>query len=289
MKKGILLIAIGHENYILMAANLAAGIKCNCPDMPIALAVDNKMIFSVNMPQDYSKLFDTLITVPAEYYTTDGKTEFIKVKTHMYDLSPFDETIFLDVDMAWINNRNPEDLFNQLQDVDFTMANTGEAKGESVWANIAEVKKAWKTDKPFYNYHSEFVYFKKCAPVKKYFEKVKAVYDKPRVKGTSFGGARIADELAFQIASMVLDYYPHQNNFLPTFWWGRSVGTKEFYHYPYQLADTYFGYSIGGKITPPNIAKNYNALASFYFQKAKLAKPWFAKDKKKFIQNRQNI
>lgn len=285
MTKGILLIGVGHVNYTSMAANLAAGIKHNCPRMQIAIATDN--ILPPN-PILYPNLFDQHIHVPAEMYTTKGETEFIKVKTHMYDLSPFDETIFLDADMAWINNRNPEDLFEELKDIEFTIANTGEAK-ESVWADIGQVKKAWKTEKPFYNYHSEFVYFKKSPAVKAYFDKVKSVYLNPKVKGTSFGGARIADELAFQIASMVLDYYPHKDNFLPTFWWGRCVGTSDFYKYPYQLPESFFGYSIGGKITPPNVAKNYNSLASFYFQKAKLANPWFAKNKQSFIPNRKNI
>ena len=282
MKKGILLIAVGHENYTLMAANLAAGIKYNCPAMQIALATDQPI------PEQFNHLFTDVIQVPEEYYTTNGITEYIKVKTHMYDLSPFDKTIFLDVDMAWINKRNPEDLFTILNGIDFTIANTGVA-GQSIWADIKEVKKAWKTDKPFYNYHSEFVYFKKCARVKRYFDKVKAVFDKPRVKGTSFGGARIADELAFQIASMVTGIYPHKDNFLPTFWWGRAVGTTQFYQYPYQFDDSFFGYSIGGKITPDWIAKNYNNLVGYYFKQAKLTNPWFAKDKQKFIKNRQNI
>ncbi len=285
MRKGILLIAIGHPNYIKMAINLAAGIKLNEPGMEIALAT-NLLPPAFAMER---QLIDVCVFVPDEYFTTDGKTEYIKVKTRMYDLSPFDETIFLDVDMLWLHKRKPSELFTQLEGIAFTIANTGLA-GSSIWADINEVKKAYKiTDQKYYNFHSEFVYFKKCAAVKKYFHKVKEVYDHPKVKGTNFGGARIADELAFQIASMLLDYYPHQDNYLPTYWWGRDIGGKENHKFAYQLAEKYFSYSIGGNSLPTNVAKTYNQLAGFYFKKMGLANPWIVQNKKSFIPERKNI
>ena len=285
MKKGILLIAVGHANYLKMAINLMAGIKLNDPTMQIALASDLPLTPWIIE----KKLADVIINVPEEYYTTDGKREWIKVKTRMYDLSPFAETIFLDVDMLWLHKRKPAELFAQLQGLDFTISNTGVA-GSSVWADINEVKKAYKiTDQPYYNFHSEFVYFRKCAAVKKYFNKVKEVYDKPKVKGTNFGGARIADELAFQIASMLLGVYPHADNYLPTYWWGRDKNGKEKHQFVYQLAEKYYAYSIGGNALPTNVATNYNNLVKFFFQRYGLPNPWLVQNKKSFIPERKNI
>ena len=40
-------------------------------------------------------------------------------------ISPFDETIFLDVDMIWNPKKKPEDLFEELNNPDFTMCNEG--------------------------------------------------------------------------------------------------------------------------------------------------------------------
>ena len=287
MKKGILLIAIGNRNYLSMAINLAVSIR-SASNIPIALATEapppawltEKGIININ------------VSVPAEYYTTDGKIEYIKVKTRMYDLSPFQQTIFLDVDTIWLRKTGPEDLFELLDAVDFTISNTGLAE-MSIWANIAEVKKAYDTTAPFYNFHSEFVYFKKCDAIKKYFTKVKQVFDRPKVKGMHFDGARIADELAFQIASMLTGIYPHQDNFFPDYWWGRDQKNSESFLFTYQLAEKYHLYSIGGNITPPHIAANYNKLVKFYYQKAGLTGPWLLigdnQNKKNYIPGRQTI
>ena len=71
------------------------------------------------------KLFDQMHTMPEEYYITNGIEKYLKAKTHIYDLSPFDETIFLDVDMIWNPKKKPEDLFEELKNLNFTMCNEG--------------------------------------------------------------------------------------------------------------------------------------------------------------------
>ena len=47
----------------------------------------------------------------------------MKVKTALYKLSPYETTICLDADTIWINKRSINDLFNELKDENFTMAN----------------------------------------------------------------------------------------------------------------------------------------------------------------------
>jgi len=278
--KGILLIAVGHKDYVGMAITLATSLKFNDPAIKIALATDKPIAAELN------DLFDEYVHVPEEYYKVGNSTQFIKAKTHMYDLSPFQETIFLDVDMIMLMNRKISILFEELKDIDWTIANTGKSD-VTIWADgVENIKKAYKTEGDFWNFHSEFVYFKKNATVKKYFDRVKKIFNNPKGNVVKFSGGNMADELAFQIASMQLDYYPHAENFLPTFWHARR---KHSNLYPYQLPQTYFSYSIGGNHLPPAVRINYNNLASFYFKKLNLQRPYQARDKKAWLPERAKI
>jgi len=275
--KGILLIAIGSFEYLAMAENLAMSIKNVEPDMPIALAH--------NYNEVKSTLFDKLIKVPKKAYTTKGVTEYIKVKTYMYDLSPYDKTLFLDVDMVWLFKKTPSQLIAEAGDSNWTMSNTGKAT-YTIWANIEDIKELYP-EKEMWNYHSECVYFVKNETTKLYFDKVKEMFDNPKVKGREFGGARIADELAFQLASIEVDQYPHKENWLPIFWYARD--RKDMSLMPYKLAEKYFAYSVGGNQTPTTVKKNFTDISKYHSDKSKLGKAYNIRDKRLFIKERNKI
>ena len=275
--KGILLIAIGSSEYLAMAKNLAMSIKNVEPTMQIALAH--------NFENVDSTLFDVLIEVPFESYNTNGQVEFIKVKTWMYDLSPFQETLFLDVDMVWLFKKQPTELFNECKGLAWTMSNTGLAE-TSIWADIKEIKKIYP-DSQMWNYHSECVYFNKCEKSKKYFDRVKSIYENPPLKGTNFGGARIADELAFQLASIELNEFPHKENWTPIFWYARDKKTAGLQ--PHKLKEIYFAYSVGGNRLPQNVKNNFALISNYHAQVSKFGKPYKIKDKRTFIKERMKL
>lgn len=272
--KGILLIALGHPNYYQMAAVLAASIRVN-DDLPVCLVTD------IKIPDQHEFLY-TYVKAPTAKSMEGG---IIKSKLFMYDFSPFDETIFLDVDQVMIANRKLAPIFEELKDVDFTMSNTGIA-GDSIWCDMKEVK-ALYGDKPFWNFHSEFVYFKKNAEVKKYFNAAKKVFEDNKIKSAvKFSGGNMADELALQCASIITGIYPHKEKWLPNFWHERDarLATK----FPYQLTD-FVTYSIGGKYTPQRIKDNYNTLANYYFASLQLNTPYQVVDKRNFLPERKMI
>lgn len=273
--KGILLIAIGSSEYLEMAKNLAMSIKHLEPEMPICLAHNYEYIDKT--------LFDFEVKVPNESWNTKGKVEYIKVKTWMYYFSPFQETIFLDVDMVWLFNKKPSELFNQCAGLDWTMSNTGLANS-SIWCKIEDVKQIYKNTQ-MWNYHSECIYFNKSEKTKKYFDKVKYMYENPTVKGTNFGGASIADELAFQLASLELNEFPHKENWTPIFWYARDK--KASHLQPYKLSETYFAYSVGGNKLPTTIKSNFSTISNYHSKTSKLGKPYKIRDKKSFIPERR--
>jgi hypothetical protein len=276
MKKGILIYALGHANYYRMAVVLAASIRTNDP-LPICLVTD------IKVRPEHAHLF-AIVKEPIKKSIYNGsKTEYIKSKLYMYDHSPFDETIFLDVDQVLINGRKLTPVFAELKKVNITMSNTGLATS-SIWADIKEVQKLYG-DKPFWNFHSEFVYFKKSEEAKSYFEASKKVYANNKIKSaTRFSNATMADELSFQVAAMITGTYPHKENWLPNFWFDRNH--KEARKYPHQLTG-YITYSIGGKSTPKCVKDNYNILAKHYFAKLGLSHPYQVIDKHLFLPERK--
>ena len=275
--KGILLIAIGSNEYLEMAKNLAMSIKNTEPEMPICLAHNYEYI-------DKS-LFDFTIKVPDESWNTNGKVEYIKVKTWMYDFSPFEQTIFLDVDMVWLFNKKPSELFNECVDLDWTMSNTG-LSDRSIWCKIEDVRAIYPNVN-MWNYHSECIYFKKSEKVKKYFDTVKETYINPPISGTNFGGASIADELAFQLASLKLNEFPHKENWLPIFWYARDKKTNHLQ--PYKLSEQYYAYSIGGNKLPSTVKGNFSTISNYHSKKSGFGKPYKVRDKKSFIPERRSL
>ena len=276
--KGILLIAIGSTEYLRMAENLAMSIKHVEPTIQIALA--HNYTETIN-----PALFDYSIEVPKESYITNDKVEYIKVKTWMYDFSPFQETLFLDVDMVWLFKKKPSALFAECKGLNWTMSNTGLA-GYSIWCDIEDVRKIYPNVK-MWNYHSECVYFNKCDVSKKYFDKVKSVYENPPIKGTNFGGARIADELAFQLASLELNQFPHKENWTPIVWYARDKKTAHLQHY--KLSETYYAYSVGGNRLPISVKNSYTLVSNYHAQKSKLGKAYKIRDKRMFIPERRML
>ncbi|MCC6584519.1 MAG: hypothetical protein IT271_12515 [Chitinophagales bacterium] len=280
MKKGILLIALGHPIYLKMAENLAVTLIASNPDVKIALVVEEGV--SVKL----SRLFSKIIVAPKKCYTTAGKTEYIKAKTCIYDLTPFDKTIFLDVDMAWMK-KPVNDLFDSLEAIPWTISNSGIAT-DSVWCNIENAKAAYG-DQPFWNYSSEFIYFQKSKETKKYFETVKAVFENPKIDCTRFANSTMADELAFQLASMQTGQYPHVENFYPTFWYSREKTKSDKKKPVYKLYDIYAAYSIGGNMVPSVISENYMILVEAAYCKLKIPFLFKFKNKASYASGRAMI
>jgi len=288
--KGILLIALGHPNYGNMALNLAISLKNLSPEIPIALVYTESSISKLKH-RPIEKYFDKLIPAPPCSYTCRGHTEYLKAKTWMYRLSPWDKTLFLDVDMIWLNNKPVSQLFNELEGVPFTFSNRGyldmekaeENDAYSYWCNVNEVKQVYgiQTGK-YYSLQSELVYFEKSEENKAYFERAINIYDEPGVKAFNFANG-IPDELAFSIACILENRYPHTTPFVPVYWeWAEKD-----YKLPFMVKD-FYGYSAGGA-TFKNIVKgHYDTLARWHFQKAGQQYPYLLTTKRSYLPERVN-
>jgi hypothetical protein len=291
---GILLIALGASEYGNMAANLAASIRYGDPHVPIHLVYSDKALNQLTPA--HRALFTSFAECPAEYYTKDGGrrpkdeigsqttgsphqppvTEYIKAKTHIYDLTPYDETLFLDVDMYILPATHMTSVIGHLSSIcHYTIENRGYADlgrpddqlsaTYSYWVNILDVKRHYKTEGRFYQLHSEFVFFKKNEKNKVFFGTVREVYDTRPLKWQVFDGA-VPDEYAFDIATAITGHYPHQNDYITIYWHGMD-GRKDWNKV---IIKNYIGFSLGGSSTPEWISQKVTAYKQLFKQKLNL-------------------
>lgn len=287
--RGILLIALGSTQYGRMAANLAASIRVADTETPIHLVWQGDALN--HFTEAHKALFTSFEECPAEYYTKNGKEVFLKAKTWAYELSPFDETIFFDVDMILFGKKKVSDLFDSLKAVNFTFQNRGfqSLKEEKLnpkyshWCDINEVKSAYNTTGRFYHLASEFFYFKRSDSNKKFFELAREIFDNPKVKPCEFGGD-IPDELAFDIAACIMAKYPHKDNFVVVYW---AVADKKMAWS--DILQQYSGYSIGGNVIAQSVLDRYNQLAQAHAKALNLPFSYKAYNKKAWNKNRQKI
>lgn len=280
MSKGFILIATHHALYHRFAVTLANSIKSFNNNIQITLLSDR--------PID-NKLFDNVIVLPQNIVKSATSA-----KVHIYDLSPYDETIYLDVDMIWLTNNSPEKLFEQFAGIDFTMSNEGyhEVGGRDTtnkqypyWGDLKEMIETYGIKK-LYKLRSEFIYFKKSDKVKRLFDKAKEVFEKPLTVTVSFNGGGVADEYAFNVASGVCELYPHKDNWTPIYWaWEHDKYRLK----RRQIISDYYAYSLGGNRNKPEQAKFFNDLSKYFSKLTGLTYPMEAKNKREHIQTRVKI
>ena len=296
MKKqgsGILIIAVGHLNYGRMAANLCASIKLFNDETKVALAYSESAISRLNEAE--LAMFDEKILVDKSMYKLGENTEaFIRTKTYMDKLTPFENTLFLDADMIWFGKTSPSKVLESLLGNDFVCANRGHIDFSSTnldpkftqWANVNDIKALHEfTEGLFYQYHSEFMYFEHSKEISAYFKEVRKQYDKPLVSQAQFAGA-YPDEVAFGIAGTITGVQTRIDNYNPSYWHTLEK-SKEHTHI---LAHKFNTYSIGGNFNDQQTKDNYNRIAKYSYMKMGLLNPYQISnqnDKRRYLKERQ--
>lgn len=288
--KGVLLIALGHPNYGKMAYTLANSIKHTCPNIPIHLVYTESAV--THLQDQHYGVFDSIEKAPHDCYHRNRNLEYIKAKTWMYHLSPFDTTIFLDVDMIWLTMKPIASLFDELAEFDYTVQNRDFVEmGDrnlnpkySQWANVVEIKNAYGFEKGrYYSLHSEFVYFKKSKSNEKFFDEWRKQYDNLKVKSVTFANG-IPDELPLAIATVIHEKYPHRDAYLPIYW-ERAEKTLS----RAELINNFYGFSIGGNRITRTQENTYNDIAKFYANKRGDRYPFKTTSKISFLAERTNF
>lgn len=176
LNKGILLVSFGSATYAKYAYNMAFSIKHYCRSLPILLCTDG-----IGLNQVDQSVFDEVKII--EFNKEDPGVN----KTKLYDLSPFDKTLYLDVDGVCLKDISP--LFDQLvgQEVFAQVIDSGKKQDKITYSEWADNDTVWdhfnlKEDVTLCGLQTSVVYFEKGKQAKTFFSKLKKNYSKPLEK-----------------------------------------------------------------------------------------------------------
>lgn len=250
---GVLLIALKSPIYGRMAYNLMQSIKAVAPDMPVSIVLDEAGGAELDAVKRF--YFDKIITPDPAYYVVSGQPRPLVAKFHLYDLSPYKKTLFMDADTILSTNCDFKAFLSELDGIEFTMANRGEGDMTSQWTNKEHIVSVFNPDK-FYDLSSEVIYFERCETAKKVFKTARKLYNEGRLETKPFAGDK-PDEPFFAIAMDKNKIYPHQSPWKPLFW-----APQEGYnlHNIAAFGRKFIGMSAGGRHLPKLQLKLYTQL-----------------------------
>lgn len=218
---GILLLAIGHPYYGRMAYNLAMSIKANDRNAHITLVYTEGAITHLN--QRFMYVFDNKMAI-------DNTSEPFGAKLLLDKLTPYERTIYMDVDTLWVNKHSPSKLFEQLKGLSFTGITEGMhdyddptkseiSKNYPTWADLDELASVFDLYGKIYQWRSEFIYFESGMYAEELFARMRSVYARAySLKTVKKFADHIPDELAINIAANQCGIQPHEYKWKPTYW-----------------------------------------------------------------------
>jgi hypothetical protein len=288
--KGILLIALGNAFYGRCAYNMALSIKLNDPEAHITLLYSEQSLSSLS--DDQRGIFNTIKEVPQVLYMQDGKCRYLNVKTYMYDLSPYDRTLYIDVDALWMPGKKVSDLFEELKEVDFTIGCHTRCNMETLqseknnyiyWGDVGKIRDYFRIRTGYMpQTQSAFVYFRKCYKIRAYFDIVIAINNDEHCPHTPWINGGKGDEYCFNVASALSGIMPHQIPYHPTHFFQIAPILNDT-----DLAKNYWAIQMGGGKCEEWIVQVYNKMLKEYYLQAGSDAGFYHQNKKDVITERE--
>jgi hypothetical protein len=280
LKRGIILFACGHSYYGRLAYNLCVTIKSIEPGMPVVVVHSEKSLS--HLSDDKKGVFDDMILLPGSFG--------FGVKLELDKLSPFEETLYLDADMAWMPKKKPSELFDELEDVEFTSITEGHTEDKSpkyyFWADLEEIRKVYKIEGRIYQWRSEVMFFRKTKKVKDMFSMARKVYKNPKLKTLMKFGNQVPDELAINIATAFYDIHPHVYKWCPALW---PRLHKIHVTHPADVYNRFYLLSCGSNYATGDLKTLYNTIMRIACSKMKVQHIFPLMDKKSIIKDREKM
>jgi hypothetical protein len=173
MTKGILLMCFNSVTYGRYAYNMAQSIR-HYTDLPIHLISDSESTSGID-----DSIFSSHEVIEFERNEL-GKIDNCIAKIKLFERSPFDQTLYLDVDGAML--KNPEDLFKRFEGKTIWAQPMGTGTKEHnityTWApnEIVWERFKLKEDTLFTTCQTSIIYFEKGKESKEFFKKLHSNY-----------------------------------------------------------------------------------------------------------------
>jgi hypothetical protein len=259
MNRGVLLLALGNPLYSKLAYNLSVSLRHVSPDINITLIKAGDSLSHLTDIDKY--FFNKKAECPVDYFTNNGAIDYLKAKLYLNKLTPYDETIFFDADMIFSPYKKVEQIFDELKDIDFTMANRGVTNegGHSDWITISEIEQFYGFNK-WYDLSSEFIYWKKSEQTDKIFNDAQEYYKDDLLNVKPFNGGK-PDEPFFCLSLLKNDLPPHKLPYAPSYWEpannNKRINSND-------LWNNYYLLSIGGRVVGDRVKTIYDNIVQYY-------------------------
>ena len=257
MNRGILTIALKHPLYGRYAYNLALSIKACDPKQKISVIADD--IALSHLHEGQKLIFDRIIKPKKKHYFRGDKCVPLICKFYLNELTPYkEETQFVDSDMVFSQFANFDKLWNDMNEVQWTMANRGinePNKGISEWVDSSKLKEAYPNISTWYDLSSEWMYWKTGELSDSIFKKAVKYYDEGKLMTRSFAGDK-PDEPFFCLALNDVNHYPHKLPWQPTYW---QPAIRKI-HSIMEIKKQWYAFSAGGNHLPPFQKKIYDEM-----------------------------
>jgi hypothetical protein len=286
--RGTVIVATGHPYYGRMAYNLACTIKACDEDAHITVAHSSSSLRHLGSHQ--IDIFNGFAHVRDEL---DG----FSPKLHLDELSPYEETLYLDADMLWLPfDRSPRDLMDEMANEHgwsgitegWCEVDTLDMKESSeryyYWADVRELREKFALTGRMYQWRSEVIWFRRDAGAA-IFERARRVMDRTaELKTVKRFGTAIPDELALNVALAQGGVRPHRDRWTPAYWppfhgWGRTVPA---------MRDWYL-MSFGGHVAPSEFRRSYDNICKVAHRKLGRQHLFGLHSKTSYLPDRQKI
>jgi hypothetical protein len=286
-----------------MALNLAMSIRVSNPNTQIALVCNEGVESKFNYFE--KQYFSHFIEINPKAYTIKGKVEIPLAKTIIYELSPFDETVYIDSDSIWIKNKKVDNLFNTYKGVNFgfTLYHPNahypvDSDNSNFWfkegETVRDLRKYFpklKKDAYYYHLQSSFLYFKKSKQAEAIFNKAKDLFIKRDFEFRDWADS-MPDELAFSLSLLNLDY-KIENPYKDIFYYPMSEITEDGVKRGVKpiergfIEKNYFFISMAGHVMNKGLKDLYNDHVKWnYAQHQNVKNPFLWIDKKDYLKER---
>jgi len=178
MNNGICLLCFGDKSFGKLTYNLISSIKENS-NIHVTVFTDFKSLKSID-----KTIIDDIKEIPKDFLYINGISHPNRFKMLLYDLSPYENTIYLDVDSLCIKNENIEKLFNLLDDNIDLIGQNEKIVSLKTTSQVFHGFDVSLFEPPFnftketlYQMHGQFLLFKKNTKTKRFFEIAAKIYD----------------------------------------------------------------------------------------------------------------
>jgi len=262
MTFGIFIIALGYDLYGNSAYNLALSLKAYDEKIKVCLLHDNKSIEHLTKPE--LDCFDKFIEIDPKDIQN---SQYQRSKLCVYKYSPYDFTVYMDVDSIWLPGKTPSMFIGDVLSDQFRIGMYG---GYNIEQNriLKEGYTFWGEPIMIAKYHnlqgimpqtiSGYFSFWKSPENEALFNMALEVYDDQDAPAKKWAGGK-ADEYCFNVAMCKLGR--RQDEFHPVYFDkvnGKLTGEE--------IYKNYWSMAMGTHKVTDNLVVLYNALVNKYSQ-----------------------